>query len=36
MEIPNPKHQITNKFQIPISNDPNMFRILIFEKDAKF
>jgi hypothetical protein len=27
-EIPNSKHQITNKSQIPISNDQNMFGIL--------
>jgi hypothetical protein len=29
-EIPNSKHQITNKSQIPISNDQNMFGILNF------
>jgi hypothetical protein len=23
LKIPNPKHQIPNKFQIPISNGPN-------------
>jgi hypothetical protein len=28
-EIPNPKHQITNKFQIPIFNDQNRFGILV-------
>jgi hypothetical protein len=27
-EIPNSKHQITNKFQIPILNDQNRFGIL--------
>jgi len=27
-EIPNSKHQITNKSQIPILNDQNMFGIL--------
>jgi hypothetical protein len=27
-EIPNPKHQNTNKSQIPIFNDQNMFGIL--------
>ncbi|MGB7065735.1 MAG: hypothetical protein WBF55_11380, partial [Syntrophobacteria bacterium] len=27
-EIPNPKHQITNKSQIPIFNDQNVFGIL--------
>jgi hypothetical protein len=26
-EIPNSKHQITNKFQIPILNDQNRFGI---------
>ena len=31
LEIPNPKHQITNKSQIPIFNDPNLFGILFFE-----
>jgi hypothetical protein len=29
-EIPNSKHQITNKSQIPIPNDRNRFRILNF------
>jgi hypothetical protein len=29
-EISNIKHQIPNKSQIPISNDPNMFGILNF------
>jgi hypothetical protein len=29
-EIPNSKHQITNKSQIPISNDQNRFGILNF------
>jgi hypothetical protein len=29
-EIPNSKHQITNKSQIPISNDQNRFRIFNF------
>jgi hypothetical protein len=29
-EIPNSKHQITNKSQIPISNDLNKFGILNF------
>jgi hypothetical protein len=29
-EIPNSKHQITNKFQIPILNDQNRFGILNF------
>jgi hypothetical protein len=32
IEIPNPKFQIPNKFQAPISNDPNGFltiRILV-------
>jgi hypothetical protein len=27
-EIPNSKHQITNKSQIPILNDQNIFEIL--------
>jgi hypothetical protein len=34
-EIPNPKHQITNKSQIPILNDPNIFEILFFYDDVK-
>jgi len=29
-EITNPKHQITNKLQIPMSNDQNMFGTLLF------
>jgi hypothetical protein len=29
-QIPNSKHQITNKFQIPIPNDQNGFEILNF------
>jgi len=28
-EIPNSKHQITNKYQIPISNNQNRFGILV-------
>ena len=27
IQMPNPKHQITNKFQKPISNDPNRIEI---------
>jgi len=29
-KIPNAKHQITNKSQIPILNDQNMFEVLDF------
>jgi hypothetical protein len=35
-EISNPKHQITNKFQIPVSNDTSLFGIPIFQEDVKF
>jgi len=34
-EIPNPKHQITNKSQITICNDPNIFGILFFKTDVQ-
>ena len=30
LETPNPKYQITNKSQIPIFNNPNIFGILFF------
>ena len=30
-EIPNPKHQITNKSQIPIFNDQNIIGVLFFK-----
>ena len=34
-QIPNPKHQITNKSQITICNDPNIFGILFFKTDVQ-
>jgi hypothetical protein len=33
-QIPNTKHQITNKFQIPKFNDPNMFGIVFLKEDV--
>jgi len=33
--MPNPKHQIINKSQIPIFNDPNIFEILISQDYVK-
>jgi hypothetical protein len=33
-EIPKDKHQITNKFQIPIFNDQNKKQVLNFETGA--
>jgi hypothetical protein len=35
-EIPSSKHQITNKSQIPIPNDPNCFGILNFGNSDLF
>jgi hypothetical protein len=35
VEIPNFKHQITDKFQIPIFNDPNKFEILFSQEKCK-
>ena len=34
-EVPNLKHQITNKSQIPISNGPNIFGILFLKENSK-